>query len=277
MSTALAVPDSTELAAPFDVAAEIAAAQAQEYDADDLISTPILKIGQALTKEVQDGECVAGEFINTLTNEGIGNTVEFIIAYYNKGRAASDKKSGRFFVAFTPDIPEAWAPLVGDEFVGTPFTEYPEAEESFKASVNAKERDWDKGPLVSTTHNFTGYVLIEADGDEVDYQPVRLSLMRTQKPAIQKINTLQRAVLRNKPSWDRVIKLVTVKKEFGKNAAYVIDPTNIKYVRETTADEKALSAELAIAVIGGRTHAAGAEDALEDRAAEPAANGGLAV
>jgi hypothetical protein len=108
-----------------ETADALAAQQESEYDDDEVLSTPILKVGQALTKEVTEGEAEAGEFINTLTNEGLGDTVEFIPAYYNKGRFASDKKTGRSFVAFGPEIPDNWADLVGEKFVGTPFAEYP--------------------------------------------------------------------------------------------------------------------------------------------------------
>lgn len=266
-AAALAIADET--------AASVAAAQAEEFD-DDLLQTPILKVGQALTREVQEGEAEAGEFINTLTNEGLGDTVELIVSYYNKGRFASNEE-GRAFVAFGSEIPAAWEPLVGPEFVGEPFSEYSEAEEQFKAAVNAKEREWGKGPLVSTTHNFTGLVLVDSGGDGIDYQPVRLSMKRTDVQAARKITTLQRAVLRNKPAWDVVLKLTTKKKDFGKNSAYIINPADIKIVRPTTPEEKILGSEVALAVMHGRVNTTGAEEALADKPSEPDSGGGLAV
>lgn len=272
--SAVAEVGQQDLEAYDETAAAVAAAQAQEYD-EDLLSTPILKVAQALTREVQEGDAVSGEFVNTLTNEGLGDTVEFIVSYYNKGRFASDTKSDRAFVAFTPDIPDNWEPLVGADYVGTSFSEYPEAEESFKAAVNAKEREWGHGPLVSTTHNFSGYIIVEAEDGEVEYQPVRLSMKRTDVPAARKITTLQRAVLRNKPPWDVVLRLSTTKREFGKNSAYVINPSDVKILRKTTPEEKALGSELALAVMGGRTKTTGAEEA--DQIAEPSSGGGLGV
>lgn len=253
-------------------AAEIAAAQDEEYG-DDTMSTPILKVGQALTREVQEGDATAGEFINTLTNEGLGDKVQFIVSFYNKGRFASDKKTDRAYVSFDSTIPANWEPLVGAEFVGTAFAEYPEAEETFKAAVNSNEREWGHGPLVSTTHNFTGYVLADGEEEEIDYQPVRLSLKRTDVPAARKINTIHR-MSRNKPTWDVVLGLSTTKKEFGKNAAFVINPSDVKIVRKTTVEEKTLGSQLALAVAGGRTRTTGD---IEDAPVEPDAGGGLAV
>jgi hypothetical protein len=276
--TAVAEIDNDEasaaLAAANTAAAQVAAAQAEEYD-DDLIHTPILKIGQGLTREVQEGDASPGEFINTLTSEGLGDTIDFVCAYYNKGRFASDKDSGRAYVAFQSTIPASWEPLVGAEWVGENFTEYPEAEEMFKAAVNAKEREWGHGPLVSTTHNFTGLVLVEVEKDVVEPQPVRLSLKRVDVPAARKITTLQRTILRNKSPWDVVLRLTTTKKEFGKNAAYIINPADVKVHRQSTDEEKIIASEIALAVMGGRTRTTGAEDA--DRPTEPADTGGLAV
>jgi hypothetical protein len=277
LSTEVATQDDAAVAAANEVAEQLAKQQEAEYDPDESLSTPILKVGQALTKEVQDGNAEAGEFINTLTNEGIGDTVEFIPAYYNKGRFASDSKTSRSFVAFGPEIPEAWADLVGEEFVGTPFAEYPEADEQFKAAVNAKEREWGHGPLVSTTHNYTGYVVVEDEEGEKDYQPVRISFKRTDVPAHRKINTLKKAVLRNRPYWDMVLQLKTVKKEFNGKAAFVVSPSDIKNIRDTDVNEKTIASELALAVAAGRTQSVGAEDALADKAVEPKSSSDLDV
>lgn len=277
MSTATEVATrdpNTELAVADEIAAQVAAAQAEEYD-DEALQTPILKIGQALTREVQDGNAVAGEFINTLTGEGLGDAVEFIVAYYNKGRFASDS-TGRAFVSFDKTIPAHWEPLVGEEFVGTPFAEYPEAEEQFKAAVNAKTREWGNGPAVSTTHNYTGLVIVDGE-DGPELQPARLSLKRIDVPAHRKLQTLLRAVLRGKATWDAVFHLSTQKREFGKNAAYTINPTDVKIVRKTEAEERLIAAQVAEAVLAGRTRSVGAEDALEDKPVEPDANGGLDI
>lgn len=282
MSTEVANRDTdTELAVAEKIAAEVAAAQEQEYD-DESLQTPILKIGQGLTREVQEGNAAVGEFINTLTGDGLGDAVEFIVAYYNRGRFASDK-DGRAFVSFDKIIPATWEDFVGPEFVGTPFSEYPEAEETFKAAVNAKERVWGNGPSVSTTHNYTGLVLVEVPADDgsdettLELQPARLSLKRIDVPAHRKLQTLLRAVLRGKPTWDAVFHLSTQKREFGKNAAYTINPTDVKIARKTTPDERLLAAQVAEAVLAGRVRVHGAEEALEDKPQEPDAQGGLEI
>src|SRR5690349_14744664 len=105
--------------------------QASEFDSD-LLQTPILKIGQPLTREVSNGDAEAGEFINTLTGEGLGDSLGFIVSYYQKGRFAVDRDTNRAYVAFGATIPDAWEDLVGAEFVGTRFDEHPDAEETYK-------------------------------------------------------------------------------------------------------------------------------------------------
>jgi hypothetical protein len=248
--------------------------QEQEFD-DSLFQTPILKIGQPLTREVQNEQAEAGEFINTLTGEGLGDKLSFIVSYYQKGRFATN--DGRAFVAFGDTIPEAWSDLVGEEFVGTPFTEYPDAEEQFKAAVNAKEREWGKGPIVSTTHNFTGLAVVEpveGSDEPPEYQPVRLSLQRTNMPAVRKILTLKRAMLRGKPFWDLTFDLSTYKQQFDRGSAYLL---NVKAGRKTEPDERSEAMELAQAVAAGRV-TDNAESAEAPQApVEPEAKGGAAI
>lgn len=240
------------------------------------MSTPILKVGQALTKEVTEGDAVAGEFINTLTSEGLGTTVEFVNAYYNRGRFASDRETNRAFVAYESTIPDHWADLLGEKYVGTPFSEHPDAEEEFKRACNAKERDWGKGPLISTTHNFTGLVLVETgeEDEPISLQPARLSLKRTDVPAAKKILTLQRLTLRGKPPWDIVLRLSTIRKASGEYSSFVINPSDLKKVRDTTSEEKELASQLALAAAQGRVKSVGDDT---DVATAPASRGGLDV
>lgn len=240
---------------------------------DDLFQTPILKIGQPLTREVQAEEAEPGEFIDTLRGEGIGTKCEFITSYFQLGRFAADRDSGRAFVAFGTTIPEAWADLVGEEFVGQPFDEYPDAEEQYKKRVNAKEIEWGKGPLVSTTYNFTGLVKVEGVGDEEDeLRPVRLSLQRTNVPAAKKMLTLLRA---GRQYWDRVLELGTEKKGFDRGAAHLL---TVKRGRPTDADEKAQATKLAVLTAAGRVtdNQATAEGPGAESAA-PEAKGALEV
>jgi hypothetical protein len=74
-----------------------------------------------------------------------------------------------------------------------------------------------------------------------------------------------------------VLKLSTVKKEFGRNAAFVVNPSDIKNVRDTTVEEKEIASQLALAVAAGRTTSDGAEEALEDKATEPKSQSDLDV
>jgi hypothetical protein len=273
--TAVAVKETAELLSPEDLAA-LQAQQEQEFG-DDLFSTPILKIGQPLTREVQSEQAEAGEFINTLTGEGIGTKIGFIVAYYQKGRFAADRDSGRAYVAFGTTIPEAWADLVGEEFVGTPFDEYPDAEETYKERVNRKEIPWGKGPLVSTTHNFTGLALVdpvEGSDEEPEPQPVRLSLQRTNMPAVRRILTLKKASLRNRPFWEVVFDLGTEKKQFDRGAAHLL---TVKLGRPTTSDERQIAVELAQAVAAGRVSDNQEQAEAGSKPVEPDAKGGLAV
>lgn len=250
-------------------------AQQQGEFSGDSYSVPILKVGQPLTKEVVAGDADAGEFINTLTGEGLGDQLEFIVSYYQKGRAAADRDSGRYYVAFGDTIPEAWGDLVGEDFVGQRFDEFPDAEEVYKKRVNAKEIKWGKGPLVSTTHNYTGLAVvsaIEGSDDEDELQPVRLTLKRTDVPAAKKINSLYRMSFgRNRPFYDKTFVLKTSKKDFAQGSAFLVQPA---LGRDTTADERALASQLALATSGGRVTEAG--DA-EDRAVEPEAHGGADI
>lgn len=272
-STDVAKATSTEVTVALSAAEqELLASQATEFDDADL-QVPILKVGQALTKEVQNDQAEAGEFINSLTGEGIGDSIGFIVAYYQKGRAGADRKTNRYFSAVGTDlIPDHWADLVGDDFVGTRFDEYPDAEEQYKVRVNNKEIEWGKGPQISTTHNFTGLAIVsgvEGSDEPDELQPVRLSLQRVQNPAVKKILSLYRMSLRNRPFWDKVFDLTTEKKTFPSGPAFVVQPS---IGRDTTADERAEASALALATAGGRVvEQAGTGDTdVEPKAAEGA-------
>lgn len=252
------------------------ALQEEEYG-DIRFQTPILKICQALTKEVKEGDAEAGEFLNTLTSESYGNHVDFVIAYFQRGRSASDKKTGRYYVSTASEtIPDSWKDLVGEEFVGTRFDEYPDAEEMYKERVNAGEIKWEKGPLISTTYNYTGLVIppqIDPEVDE-DPMPVRISFLRTTKAAHDKLQTMRLTTMRGRAPWDVVFELSTVSKSFGRNDSYVV---NVKKGRSTTTDERLRAVELAQAVAGGNTRDNAIEAEAGSAAVAPDAEGGLGV
>lgn len=245
-STDLALTGGTELEALLE--------QQESEFGSDLITIPILKVGQDLTAEVKRGDAERGDFINALTGESYGNSIEFIVSYYQQGRFAATK-DGKAYVAFGNEIPDAWEPLVGKEWVGQPFSEYPEAEEKFKAAVNAKEREWGSGPTVSTTHNFSGYALVQSvdPEDEPTLIPVRLSLKRTDVPAAKKFISLKR-MLRLRAFWDTTFELTTVPKASGRHESYIVQ---VKAGRPTTDEEKQVAVQLAQDVAAQRVQAGG--------------------
>lgn len=280
-STDIAKQDAAELAAAQEALDALRAQQEAEF-VDEPFQVPILKVGEALTKEVQDDDspAQAGDFINTLTGAALGPKIEFIIAYYQLGRFAVDRKTNRAYVAFDEVIPEAWADYVGENLVGTRFDEYPDAEERYKERVNAGEIEWGKGPAISTTHNYTGLVPVQ-ERDELDQpvegvfelQPVRLSLKRTNMPAVRKINSLRRMSLRPpKDFWSRAFTLTTQKKQFTQGVSHLVIPA---LGRVTTVEEQMAAFELAQAVAAGRV--TDNQDGDVERREAPDAKGGLAV
>jgi len=267
---------STDLTTQSEVFKALQAQQEAEFEGDTF-QTPILKLCQPLTREVGDDLAEPGDFFNTLTSESYGNAIEFVVAYYNKGRSAS-VKGGRYFVGPHEIIPESWKdhPDIGEAWVGQPFADHPEAEEQYKRRVNAGEIEWGSGPKISTTYNYTGLVLVpqvEGDDSEQEIAPVRFSLQRTGKKAADKINTILRAVLRNKNNWDKVLQFDSVKRDFGSNKAYVV---NVKLGRDTTADEREQAAELALAFMSGNV-VSDEEAAESGPTVAPDSRGGLDV
>jgi hypothetical protein len=273
--TAVEPAASSEVAALDPALQEAIAAQNAALDQSGLtVQTPILKIGQATTKEVRAEEAEQGEFINSATGEALGTKVEFIITNYHLGRFASDKDSGRAFTASGETIPAHWAPLVGEEFVGTPFSEYPDAEEQFKERVNAGDIKWGSGPLVSTTHNYTGLVVIEGEeGAEDDLVPARLSLQRTNVRAAGKIKTLLGS-FRNKAWWEKTFVLTTEKHSYTRGDSYLLVPA---LGRKTTPDEKQAAVELFQASMQGRVSDNAETAEAPGQTVEPDAKGGLGL
>lgn len=229
----------TELSTREEAERQLIEAQNQEFEASNVsFRAPLLKVGQPLTAQVKAGDAAAGEFVDTSQDVGIGTEVEFIIAYYNVGRFASDRKTNRGYSTTSAIIPDSWAPLLGEQFVGTPFAEHPDAEERYKERVNNKEIEWGHGPLISTTHNYTGLVLVDDQ-----YQAARLSLKRTDMPAVRKIAQARGSFLRNKPLYNVVWNLSTYEKSFSSGSSWLINP---KPGRQTTAEERELAFKLAV-------------------------------
>jgi len=223
-------------------AALIAANQA-EVDASEFI-VPILKLGQPLTDEVTSGMASAGDFILGLTGEAFTPPIEFVVAGKGKGRFKPGRKGERTLVAYDTNI----VPWKDDPFYGKPFSEHPDAEEQFKARVDAKEIEWGSGPPIQTTFNYTGFIV----GTEV---PVRLSLRRTSAPAARKWNTLLDAVLRGR-YWDQVF---TVGSEQQKNDSGTYYVVTVAPSRKTTPEEKKGAIGLATALRNQQVRTVGDE------------------
>lgn len=264
---------SNEVAVREELSPEVQAIMNQQ-DADIgnvEFQTPILKLCQQLTKEVVAGDAEAGEFLNTLTGESYGTKVDFVVAYYQKGRAIT-LPDGRYFPLIGQEIiPESWAEAVGEQFVGTPFSEHPDAEETYAERANSGEIDWGKGPKISTLYSYTGLVVNE----ELDEpMPARIDFKRTSKGAHKKLMTLKGSLLRNRPFWDVVFELNTKSEIKGRNEFYVVE---VKKSRDTTADEKELATKVALAAIGGATQSNAEEAEGGSAPAAPDAQGGLDV
>lgn len=267
---------STELTVQDEAVAALMAQQEKEMG-EVRLQVPILKVTQSLTDEVKKGDAEVGEFFNTLTSESYGDAMEFIVAYYQPGRAASHKASGRYYVAIGTDlIPESWSDLVGEAFVGTRFDEHPDAEEVYKRDVNNGVKEWGSGPLISTTYNYTGLAITPGlEGEEEEEpMPVRISFLRTTKAAHEKLMTLKKATLRNRPFWEVVFNFSTSEKTFGRHSSYIV---NVKKGRAATPAEQALAFEIAQAVALGRVSDNSEAAEAVDQQVAPDANGGLAV
>lgn len=248
---------STELEVS-DAERQLIEANQQEVDASEFV-VPILKLAQPLTDEVTSGDARPGQFILGLTSEAFDVPFEFVVAGKGKGRFKPGRDGSRTLVAYDTNT----VPWKDDPHFGQPFSEHPDAEEQFKARVDAGEIEWGHGPPIQTTFNYTGYII----GSEV---PVRLSLRRTSAPAARKWNTLLDAVLRGR-YWDQVFEVSSEQKKNDQGAFYVV---TVKQSRKTTAEEKAQAIELATAL---RSQAIKTVDSEERPAREPSPEGGLAV
>lgn len=160
-------------------------------DRSDLV-LPAIKLTHSLTREVQDGDVEAGTYINSLTKQVYGDDVPFVVCGIYKGRFYSDDTGT--YVARGDVAPSNWP----EEYAGKPFADIPDAEEQWKIQAN-DGGEWGSGPPIATTHNFVGFVV----GDDSDL-PLRLSLMRSSKPAADKLKTL---VVSLRAPWDRVFQL----------------------------------------------------------------------
>jgi hypothetical protein len=151
------------------------------------LKVPLVKLAQALTGEVVAKRATAGEYINAVTGASYGPEFEFILA--DTGLGAFARIDGEGYTAQGVVVPDNWPA----QYAGQVFAEIEDFEPNFRAAVNAGKREWGKGPPISQTHNYLGYVITE-DFDELAganrLLPVRVSLMRKNARAAETINTL---------------------------------------------------------------------------------------
>lgn len=249
--------ENVEIAEISDLEASLIEANQAEVDASEFV-IPILKLGQPLTDEVTQGNASAGDFILGLTGQAFTPPVEFVVAGKGRGRFKPGRKGERTLVAYdTPNVP--WR---DDPFYGKPFAEHPDAEEQFKARVDAGQIEWGSGPPIQTTFNYTGFII----GEDV---PVRLSLRRTSAPAARKWNTLLDAVLRGR-YWDQVFTVGSEQQRNDNGTYYIVTVTPS---RKTTVEEKKAAIALAQALRDNKVTTVGDED---DGPTKPVdSNGGI--
>lgn len=194
MGTEVSKPDEAGALAPLSADEQALVEGVKERIDRASLVLPAIKLTHSLTKEVQDGDAEPGVYINSLTKQVYGEDVPFIVCGLYKGRFYSDEEGG-VFVARGDVAPENWP----EEYAGKPFADIPDAEEQWKAAANAGEHPWASGPPIATTFNFIGFVV-----DDESELPLRLSLMRSSKPAADKLKTL---IFSLRAPWDRAFQL----------------------------------------------------------------------
>lgn len=250
---------SKELAPKDVAAAELEALQseadalADEFKADltrDEFNVPMLVLVQATSKNPPQGSN-PGDFVNALTGENYGTSIEFIIAAQHKGRFYSEGKGGRAFSAQGPVVPNHWP----EKYRGQNFADLPDAEEQFRERVNTHEISWESGPPIATTHNFVGLV-----GGHLDV-PVRMSLMKASVPTATKLKALLRIP---RAPWDRAVTVESFR-DTNKNGE-PFQNVKVELGRETDAAERLAAVKVAQGVKAQNARFTGDESLEEDRA-----------
>ena len=224
--------------------------QDEALEAGGTLQVPIIKLTQSMTAEVKAGDAEAGEFYNTLSNESYGSEVEFIVVMAQEGRALSGK-GGAYGTAIGQDtIPQSWADrgLVGEEDVGVRFDEHPDAHEQYSVRVNNGEIEWESGPSIATTYNYTGLLVTKDEDGQEQLLPGRITFQRSTKDAHMKIANIKTSLLRGKAFWDVVFEFESEEKSSGRNDYYGI---KVRKGRLTTQDERLRAVELATSIING--------------------------
>lgn len=140
------------------------------------LQLPAIKVVNGLSKEASDG-VAQGTLVNSLTGEQYGDSVKLVVSDFYYGRFYAPKGGGKAYTARGDVVPDNWP----EEYAGQRFVELDDAEEQWKADVNAGEHPWGSGPPVQTTINFV-VTLAENPG-----YPLRLSMKSSDTPTANKI------------------------------------------------------------------------------------------
>lgn len=140
------------------------------------LQLPAIKVVNGLSKEASEG-VAQGTLVNSLTGEEYGDSVQLVISDFYYGRFYAPKGGGKAYTARGEVVPDNWP----EEYAGQRFVELDDAEEQWKAAVNANEHPWGSGPPIQTTINFV-VTLAESPG-----YPLRLSMKSSDTPTANKI------------------------------------------------------------------------------------------
>ena len=258
MSEELSTKDSQEIAERGEA---VAAGALAGIDRTKL-QLPLIKMAQPGSNEVSDGEAEAGTFINSLTGENYGETVEVVICHAFEGRFYSPDDEQQVYVASGPVAPDNWP----DQFAGKRFADIAEAHEQWSRRSNDPEdsHQWGSGPPIQTTHNYVGFRAEEPS------LPVRVSLKGTSSKTASKIDSL--LVFAGQP-WNATIKLGAARRESRKGKPYFV--VTAEQGRQTTAEERERGIELSTLSQEAEHRYTG--DAQEKRTAPAPSGGGMDV
>lgn len=249
---------SKELVPPDEATKELESLQseadalADEFRADltrDEFTVPMLVLVQATSKNPPEGSN-PGDFVNALTGENYGKSIEFVVAAQHKGRFYTEGKGGRAYSAQGPIVPNHWP----EKYRGQNFADLPDAEEQYRERVNSKEISWESGPPIATTHNFVGVVVGHED------VPVRLSLMKAATPAANKLKALLRIP---RAPWDKAVTIESERVQNRNNEPY--QNVKVELGRETEAAERLAAVKVAQGVKAQNARYAGDESLEEAR------------
>jgi hypothetical protein len=257
MSKAVAVRDEAALAEQ----------AVSGIDSKDLV-LPVIQMTQQLSRAVTDGNAESGHFYNTVTGEDYGDSIEFVIVGYAKGRFlvyGRDTDEERTYVASGDVAPDSWP----EEYAGQAFVDIPDAEEQWRARANDRNdsHEWGSGPPIVTTHNFVGFVTSEPS------MPARVSISRTSAPAAKKILTALR--FSGRAPWASTFNLAIDSREKRNKPYFVI---TAQQGQQTTPDQVESAQALASSIQEAGAFALDPADAAEDKSAKPKTpDGGVAV